>query len=101
MGSEGGKVSSLQDPVGRDGVSHLRRRAGDIQERLPVAGVGSRSAPGEVSSGDRFPFPFPYGSRNEPANVRVVAQEIAGVRGVFWEEVARTTTGNAALLSGL
>jgi len=47
------------------------------------------------------PFLSPYGGRNEPANVRAVAQKIAEVRGVSWEEVARTTTGNAVLLFGL
>jgi len=47
------------------------------------------------------PFLSPYGGRNEPANVKVVAQKIAEVRGISWEEVARTTTENAALLLGL
>jgi len=47
------------------------------------------------------PFLSPYGGRNEPANVRVVAQKVAEVRGISWEEVARTTTENAALLFGL
>jgi len=47
------------------------------------------------------PFLSPYGGRNEPANVRAVAQKIAEIRGLPWEEVARTTTGNAALLFGL
>ncbi|HAL61262.1 MAG TPA: hydrolase TatD [Chloroflexi bacterium] len=47
------------------------------------------------------PFLSPYGGRNEPANVRAVAQKIAEVRGIPWEEVARTTTKNAALLFGL
>ncbi len=47
------------------------------------------------------PFLSPYGGRNEPANVRAVAQRIAEVREVSWEEVARTTTENAAFLFGL
>ena len=47
------------------------------------------------------PFLSPYGGRNEAANVRVVAQKIAEVRGISWEEVARTTTESAALLFGL
>jgi len=47
------------------------------------------------------PFLSPYRGRNEPANVRAVAQKIAEVRGIPWEEVARTTTKNAALLFGL
>jgi len=47
------------------------------------------------------PFLSPYGGRNEPANVRAVAQKIASLRGLSWEEVARKTTKNAALLFGL
>ena len=47
------------------------------------------------------PFLSPFRGRNEPANVRTVAQKIAELRGLSWEEVARTTTGNAALLFGL
>ncbi len=46
------------------------------------------------------PFLSPFRGRNEPANVRTVAQKIAELRGLSWEEVARTTTGNAALLFG-
>jgi len=44
------------------------------------------------------PFLSPHRGRNEPANVRVVAQKIADVRGVSWEKVARTTTENATRL---
>jgi TatD DNase family protein len=44
------------------------------------------------------PFLSPCGGRNEPANVRAVAQKVAEMRGISWEEVALTTTENAALL---
>jgi TatD DNase family protein len=47
------------------------------------------------------PFLSPYGGRNEPANVRAVAEKVAEIRGLSWEEVARRTTENAALLFGL
>ncbi len=47
------------------------------------------------------PFLSPYGGRNEPANVRAVAQKIAEVRGLSWEAVARMTTENATLLFDL
>lgn len=47
------------------------------------------------------PFLSPYGGRNEPVNVEAVAQKIAEVRGLSWEEVARTTRENAALLFDL
>ena len=49
-----------------------------------------------------FLAPHPYrGRRNEPAYVKLVAQEVAEIRGVSWEEVARTTAETAALLFGL
>lgn len=38
------------------------------------------------------------GKRNEPANVAVVAAKVAELRGETLEQVARTTTGNAARL---
>lgn len=47
------------------------------------------------------PFLSPFGGRNEPANVKAVAEKVAELRGLSWEEVARTTTQNAALLFGL
>lgn len=47
------------------------------------------------------PFLSPYGGRNEPTNVRAVAQKVAEMRGISWEEVALTTTENAALLFGI
>ena len=46
--------------------------------------------------------PEPHrGQRNEPAYVRFVAQVIAEVRGLPFEEVARATTANARRLFGL
>ncbi len=40
--------------------------------------------------------PHPYrGKRNEPAFVKLVAEEIAFLKGVSYEEVARVTTANA------
>lgn len=40
--------------------------------------------------------PVPYrGKRNEPAYVKFVAEEIAKIRGISFEEVAETTTANA------
>lgn len=40
------------------------------------------------------PVPF-RGKRNEPAYVKFVAEEIAKIRGISFEEVAQTTTQNA------
>lgn len=46
--------------------------------------------------------PHPYrGRRNEPAYVKLVAQEVAEIRGVSFEELAQATTENAALLFDL
>jgi len=41
------------------------------------------------------------GKRNEPANVRWVAEQIAGVRGLTVEQIAETTSANASELFGL
>ena len=49
-----------------------------------------------------FMAPVPHrGRRNEPAYVQHVAQKIAKVKGISFEEVARTTTKNAMDLFGL
>lgn len=43
-----------------------------------------------------FLTPHPYrGKRNEPAYVKLVAEEIAGLRGISFEEVAKATSDNA------
>ncbi|RIO63358.1 hydrolase TatD, partial [Mammaliicoccus sciuri] len=49
-----------------------------------------------------FLSPHPYrGKRNEPARVTLVAEEIAELRGVSYEEVCKQTTGNAERLFNL
>ena len=46
--------------------------------------------------------PHPYrGKRNEPARVTLVAEQIADLRGISYEEVAAQTTQNAERLFGL
>jgi len=43
--------------------------------------------------------PHPYrGKRNEPARVKLVAEQIAELRGISYEEVCKTTTENAERL---
>jgi TatD DNase family protein len=43
-----------------------------------------------------FLSPHPYrGKRNEPANVRLVAQKIAEIKDMSLEDVSRVTTENA------
>jgi len=79
---------SIAGPVTYKSAYRLRELARTLPlERLPLEAD--------------FPFLSPYRGRNEPANVRAVAQKIAEVRGVSWEEVAQTTTGNAPFLFGL
>lgn len=46
------------------------------------------------------PEPF-RGKRNEPANVRLIAERVAALRGTTLAEVARATTANAKRLFGL
>jgi len=46
------------------------------------------------------PVPF-RGKRNEPAYVKFVAQEIANIRGVSFEEIAQVTTQNAREVFGI
>lgn len=46
--------------------------------------------------------PAPHrGTKNEPANVRLVAQAVADLKGISLEEVARVTTANAEKLFGI
>jgi len=59
---------------------------------------------GSLPGGNRLPFPGPAprrGKRNEPAWVAAVAARVAELRGESLEEVARTSTANAARLFGL
>jgi TatD DNase family protein len=45
--------------------------------------------------------PHPHrGKRNEPAYVRLVAERIAALRGITYDQLARTTTANAQHLFG-
>ncbi|MBS4179744.1 TatD family hydrolase [Lederbergia citrea] len=46
--------------------------------------------------------PHPYrGKRNEPAYVRLVAEQIAEIKGIDFEEVAHVTTANAKKVFGI
>ena len=46
------------------------------------------------------PHPF-RGKRNEPAYVKLVAEQIAEIKGIAFEDVARATTKNAEVLFGI
>lgn len=55
-----------------------------------------------VETDSPYLTPMPYrGKRNEPANVRLVAEKIAELRGITLEEVAERTTQNAVQVYGL
>ena len=46
--------------------------------------------------------PVPYrGKENQPAYVKFVAQEIAALRNISFEEVSNATTANAKRLLGI
>jgi len=46
--------------------------------------------------------PHPYrGTRNEPAYVKLVAEQIADLKGISYEELAEVTTKNAKLVFGI
>ncbi len=49
-----------------------------------------------LETDDPYLTPVPFrGKENQPSYVKYVAQEIANLRGISFEEVARTTTQNA------
>ena len=52
-----------------------------------------------VETDSPFLTPVPHrGKRNEPAFVRLVAETVAEVKGIHFDEVARATSGNCAAL---
>ncbi|HYE95476.1 MAG TPA: TatD family hydrolase [Rubricoccaceae bacterium] len=65
-----------------------------------IAGVSLDRIVLETDAPFLAPAPF-RGKRNEPAHVRLVAEAMAAVRGLSFEEVAQTTTANAVRLFGL
>ena len=49
-----------------------------------------------IETDSPYVTPHPYrGKRNEPSNVRYIAETIAQIKGVSFEDVARQTTQNA------
>jgi len=55
-----------------------------------------------VETDSPYLTPVPHrGKRNEPAFVRFVAETVAKVKGIHFEEVARATSGNTAALFGI
>jgi TatD DNase family protein len=55
-----------------------------------------------VETDSPFLTPVPHrGRRNEPAYVRLVAETVAQVKGIHFDEVARATTRNTAALFGI
>ena len=82
---------SVAGPVTYHNASGLQ----DLVSRLPLDRL-------MVETDCPFLSPDPYrGERNEPARVRLVAEKIAGIKGLPVDEVARMTTDNAHRLFGL
>ncbi len=55
-----------------------------------------------VETDSPFLAPIPYrGKKNQPAHTRVVAEKVAELKGVSFEEIARITTRNTERLFGL
>jgi TatD DNase family protein len=81
---------SISGPV----TYHNARRLPDIVRALPLERL-------LVETDCPFLAPHPYrGKRNEPAYVRLVAEQVATLKGVSIEELAQATTANAQRLFG-
>lgn len=76
---------SLAGPV----TYHNAKRPQEIARRVPLDRLLL-----ETDAPYLTPEPL-RGRRNEPANVRLVAEKIAGLRGISLEELAAATTANA------
>lgn len=88
---EMGFYISIAGPVTFKGAHRLR----ELARALPLERL-------LMETDSPFLAPHPYrGRRNEPAYVKLVAQEVAEIRGISFAELAQTTTENAALLFGL
>lgn len=82
---------SIAGPVTFKGARRLR----ELARALPLEGL-------LMETDSPFLAPYPYrGRRNEPAYVKLVAQEVAEIRGLSFEELAQATADNAALLFDL
>lgn len=67
----------------------------DIAKKVPLSRM-------LVETDSPYLAPVPYrGKTNEPAYVRFVAQAIADLKGISYEEVAQTTTQNCQKLFGI
>jgi TatD DNase family protein len=65
--------------------------------------VVRRAPPDRILTETDSPYLSPHplrGKRNEPANVRLVAEQLAALRGVPLEDVAKAVWGNAARIFG-
>jgi len=76
-------------------ITYGGKKKQDIAGRIPLEKI-------LIETDCPFLTPVPHrGQRNEPAYVRHVAERLARLRGISFEEVAAATTGNAAELFGL
>jgi TatD DNase family protein len=87
---EAGFYISISGPV----TYHNARQLPDIVRALPLDRL-------LIETDCPFLAPHPYrGKRNEPAYVRLVAEQVATLKGVSLDELARATTANAQRLFG-
>lgn len=94
--AEAERAGKLGFLVGLGGI--LTFKNSGLDER--VAGIPLEQIVVETDA----PFLAPHperGTRNEPAYVRLVAEKLAAVKGLPYEEVARVTTANARRLYAL
>jgi TatD DNase family protein len=76
-------------------ITYGGKKKQDIVRRIPLDRI-------LIETDCPFLTPVPYrGKRNEPAYVRHVAEKIAELRGLSYDEAAEATAGNAARLFGL
>lgn len=71
------------------------KKAHEIAKNIPIENL-------LLETDAPYLTPVPYrGKRNEPAYVKFVAEEIAKIRGISFEEIAKTTTENARKVFGV
>lgn len=94
-GEEAAKYREIGFLVSITGIVTFGKNIMDMVKEVPLEQM-------MIETDSPYLTPAPNrGKRNEPKNVEFVAQKIAELKGVSFEEVAKVTTENAAKLFGL